>query len=137
MLSQWPRKTLGYDHAAAVFHLHEPLAHLHFLVNAYPKVCLGSSGQYWQLGTPQWVGRMDEIFNELAKRSARMPWIHGLRMLDQVDGGWPFASADSANVGRNFKDRAGGCAECMAAPIDVRQSAAKWREREQLNLELA
>lgn len=134
MLLTWPRETLGYDHCAAVYHLHEPLTHLYFLCNAYDKVCLGSSGEYWQIGTPKWIHRMDTIFNELAKRYTRMPWIHGLRMLGQTDGGWPLASADSTNVAQNFHLH--GCPECMAAKLDIIQPSAKWKEREQIEMEL-
>jgi len=125
MLSTWPRRTLGYENCAPVFHLHMPLNHLFYLVNAYPKVCLGSSAEYWQVGSPKWCGRMDEIFNYLAQKFTRMPWIHGLRMLGQTDGGWPFASADSTNVAQNFKVRT-GCANCMAETIDAQQPSRKY-----------
>lgn len=127
LLSTWPRQTFGYDNCAAVFHLHHPLSHLDFLANAYPKVCLGSSGEFWEIGTAKWCARMDEIFNLLAKRRV-MPWVHGLRMLGQHSGPWPMASADSTNVAQNFK-RDTGCAECKAAPIDGRQPAATWKPR--------
>lgn len=127
MLSTWPRTTFGYDNCAPVFHLHMPLKHLHFLCNAYPKVCLGSSGQFAEIGTERWTARMDEIFNFLARRRV-MPWIHGLRMLGQHSGPWPMASADSTNVAQNFK-RDTGCAECKAAPIDGRQPAPRWFRR--------
>lgn len=136
LLASWPRETFGYDNAAPVFHLHMPLHHLNALVLGYRKVCLGSSGEYWHVGSPAWCRRMDEIFNYLAKQFGRMPWIHGLRMLDQTDGGWPFASADSTNVAQNFK-RDTGCSDCKAAQIDVRQPAAKWTPRpEQVEMEL-
>jgi hypothetical protein len=135
MLLTWPRESFGYDQAAAVFHLHMPLTHLYFLCNAYPKVCLGSSGEYWQIGTEKWIGRMDEIFNELAKRYRKMPWIHGMRMLGQLDGGWPFASADSTNVAQNYhRDTHPKCANCKASIIDAQQPAATWQEREQRSL---
>jgi hypothetical protein len=98
------------------------------MVNAYPKVCLGSSGEFWEIGTAAWCSRMDEIFNYLARTESRMPWIHGLRMLGQHSGPWPLASADSTNVAQNFK-RDTGCAECKAAPIDGRQPAPRWNLR--------
>jgi hypothetical protein len=126
-LSTWPRQTFGYANCAPVFHLHMPLSHLSFLCNAYPKVCLGSSGEFWEIGSAAWCERMNVIFNFLAKRRV-MPWIHGLRMLGQHSGPWPMASADSTNVAQNFK-RDTGCAECKAAPIDGRQPAAKWAMR--------
>lgn len=126
LLSTWPWQTFGYANCAAVFHLHMPLSHLGFLCNAYPKVCLGSSGQFANIGTDAWTRRMDEIFNFLAQRRV-MPWIHGLRMLGCADGPWPLSSADSTNVAQNFK-RDGGCAECKAAPIDAMQPQ-RWKRR--------
>jgi len=117
-----------------VFHLHMPMEHLHFLVSAYPKVCLGSSGEYAEIGTPHWTRRMDEIFDFLAKRRV-MPWIHGMRMLGQCDGPWPLASADSTNVAQNFKIRT-GCADCLAGRIDRVQPASKWVGAAQAALEM-
>lgn len=125
-LSSWPRETLSMDMAAPVFHLHLPLKHLWYLCNAYPKVCLGSSGEYWEVGSPTWCGRMDEIFNFLAQRNW-MPWLHGMRMLSQVAGGWPLASADSTNAARNHSKV--GCPEKMAQKIDGMNPVGKWAKR--------
>ena len=134
MLASWPREAFGYGNAMPVFHLHMPLHHLNALVVGYPRgVCLGSSGEFWMIGSESWCRRMDKIFNYLVRQFGRLPWIHGLRMLG-VDGDWPLASADSTNVAQNFK-RDTGCAECKAAPIDARQLPAKWASRaEQLEL---
>lgn len=129
LLSTWPRESFGYANCAPVFHLHMPFAHLGFLTDAYSKVCLGSSGEFAEIGTDGWCRRMDEIFNFLERRG-RLPWIHGLRMLGQAAGRWPLSSADSTNVAQNWK-RETGCAECMAGPIDGVQPAAKWRKRAQ------
>jgi len=129
MLSRWPRETIGYANTAPVWHLNMPLNHLLFLCNAYPKVCLGSSGEYWQIGTQKWCGRMDEIFNKLVTYFGTVPYIHGMRMLGQNNGDWPLASADSTNVAQNYK-RDTGCAFCKARPIDSVQPAAKWIKRD-------
>lgn len=124
-LARWPfPRELG----APVWHLALPLEYLYELCDQWPRVCLGSSGQYWNVGAPRWCARMDEIFNALAARYTRMPHLHGLRMLGQTGGGWPLASADSTNVAQNFK-RDTGCAECKAALIDVQQPAAVWKAR--------
>ena len=132
-LASWPRELFGYECAAPVFHLHMPLHHLNALVLGYPKVCLGSSGEYWKVGNEKWSARMDEIFNYLARTNRRMPYIHGLRMLSQSNGGWPLASADSTNVGQNFKRF--GCAECLAQRLDGQQPVSKWKARlEQMDL---
>lgn len=129
MLSSWPRHSLGYDHCAPVFHLHLPFTHLFALCNSYDKVCLGSSGEYWDVGSPKWCGRMDEIFNALVKQFGRIPYIHGLRMLGQTNGGWPLASADSTNVAQNHNKY--GCAECLAERVDSKQPSQKWVTREE------
>jgi len=135
MMGRWPRETYGYSLAAAVFHLHEPLEHLWFLCNAYPKVCLGSSGEFWEIGTSKWIHRMDEVFNYLERRTMKdRPWIHGLRMLGQVDGGWPLASADSTNVAQNHHIK--GCANCMAQRLDHMNPSPKWGKREQGEFQL-
>lgn len=128
MLSRFPRETFGYANVAAVFHLHLPLEHLHFLVSAYQRVCLGSSGEFWDVGSAKWEHRMDEIFNYLAKKNRVMPYIHGMRMLGQCGGRWPMASADSTNIAQNHSKR--GCAECMAERIDVIQPQPRWKARQ-------
>ena len=127
LLSMWPRETLGYDNACPVWHLDKPFSHLHWLINAYPKVALGSAGEYWQVGSDKWAHRMDETFNELERVHKRMPWIHGMRMLGMAGERWPLASADSTNVAQNH-NRA-GCAECMATDIDAVQPSGKWKTR--------
>lgn len=123
LIDAWPQV---WDHVGApVWHLNEPLEQLCNLVSAgWQKVCLGSAGEYRDIGTPAWCSRMDEAFNELLRCFGTVPWIHGLRMLGQADR-WPLASADSTNVAQNFK-RDTGCAECKAAPIDAAQTPAGW-----------
>lgn len=125
MAKRWP---LPRDMSAPVWHLGLPIDYLLELTDHWPKVCLGSSGAYWDVGGASWCGRMDEVFNELCKRRSHMPWLHGLRMLGQAAGPWPLASADSTNVGRNFKDGI-VCAECMAQRIDSVNPPTLWVER--------
>jgi len=125
LIQQWPRE---YGHLGApVWHLGLSIDWLLELCDKFPRVCFGSAGEYWQVGTPKWCGRMDEAFNAL-HRSGRLTWIHGLRMLGQTNGGWPLASADSTNVAQNFKTRI-GCAECMAERIDGQQPKLWWEPR--------
>jgi hypothetical protein len=122
LIDAWPfADWLG----APVWHLNEPLDVLTRFVEAgWPRVCIGSAGQYRNINTPEWCSRMDETFNELVRMFGTVPWIHGLRMLGQTDR-WPLASADSTNVAQNWK-RDTGCAECKAAPIDATQPPAVW-----------
>jgi len=121
----WPfPRELG----APVYHLGLPVEWLFELADAWPRICIGSSGKFWQVGSPSWCAEMDRVFNVLAQRYRHLPWIHGLRMLDQAGSEYPLASADSTNVGRNFKC-AGRSPDEMAAAIDTRQCPTRWKQR--------
>lgn len=126
LISTWPRETFGYKNACAVWHLDKPFSWLHNLIAAFPKVAIGSAGEFWKVGSDKWAHRMDETFNEIERVHKTMPWIHGMRMLGQAAERWPLASADSTNVAQNFSKRT-GCAECMAAPIDREQPSMVWK----------
>jgi hypothetical protein len=123
MVASWPfRQSLGIP----VWHLGLPIEYLLEVAEDWGRVCCGSAGQYWQIGTPAWCSRMDEAFNAMVRVfGAQIPWVHGLRMLGQAEGPWPLASADSTNVGRNFKDGV-ICAECMAQRIDSINPPTLW-----------
>jgi hypothetical protein len=125
MLLRWP---YGRELGAPVWHMHESIPRLLHLADRWPKVCIGSSAEYATIGTPTWCGRMDEAFNALTARHARLPWIHGLRMLGQAGNEWPLASADSTNVAQNWK-RDTGCAECKAGALDGIQPPSLWNPR--------
>lgn len=119
LVAQWP---FGIQLGAPVWHLHLPLEYLQELVDRFPRVCLGSSGEFWKVGSPEWRRRMDQAFQAIGKRRV---WIHGLRMLGQIGQRWPLASADSVNVARNFKDR-GECPGCMSDRLDKRNGPLSW-----------
>ncbi|CDZ55057.1 hypothetical protein [Neorhizobium galegae] len=102
LVKTWPfPRELG----APVWHLHLPIDYLLELIDEWPRVCLGSSKQYWQVGAPIWRRRMDEVTEAVYKRRRQAPWIHGLRMMAQLGKGWCLASGDSVNTARNYKDR--------------------------------
>ena len=111
--------------SAPVFHLHLSFDWLWELVNEYDKVCLGSSGKFWKIKSPLWRKRMDDLFNFLEKKTKRLPWLHGMRMLSLCDDIYPIASADSTNIARNFKD-IGVHPLLMANRLDVKQTPAKF-----------
>ena len=123
----WPHRR---DCAAVVWHLHEPLDQIARLLDlGFGKLCFGSSGQYWQVGSELWERRVDEAFDWLAKRGA-LPWVHMMRGLSICGDRWPFASADSTNVARNYKDT-NVCPERMARRIDAVQCPVAWIKRPQ------
>lgn len=127
LIKQWP-----HDKAmsAVVWHLAEPITHLLDLCElGFAKICFGSSGAFWQVGSESWERRTDEAFNEMEKRGIR-PWVHMLRGLALSGDKWPFASADSVNVARNYKDTK-TCPERMARRIDAVQCPVKWTVRAQ------
>jgi len=88
---------------APVWHMHESIDRLVRLANEYPRVCVGSSGQYATVGDNLWWGRMNECLIEICDEKNRpICKLHGLRMLNPaVFGKLPLASADSTNIGRN------------------------------------
>lgn len=86
-----------------VWHMHESIDRLDTLARLYPRVALGSSGDYAEVGTPAWWGRMRQAMPVICDKEG-FPRIklHGLRMLDPgVFSKLPLASADSCNVARN------------------------------------
>lgn len=121
LVAQWPfPKSLS----APVWHTGLSVDYLLELADNWPRICFGSSGAYWQVGSASWERRTDEAFNALEKRGLR-PWVHMLRGLAMCGDRWPFASADSVNVARNFKDTP-ICPERMARRIDAVQCPVKW-----------
>lgn len=101
LVAEWP---LPRWFGAPVWHLHESLGRLGRLATDWPRVCLGSSGEYAQVGTPRWWRRMGEAMRVVCDDAGQpLCRLHGLRMLDpQVFSRFPFASADSVNIGRNI-----------------------------------
>lgn len=126
LLNKWK---LPSGLSAPVWHIHLPISWLIELCDKYPKVCFGSSGDLWKIGTTEWSRRIDMAFNELQKRNANN-WIHMLRAMSAASRGcWPFASADSTNVGRNFKNKGREqCPEGMARKVDAKQPIVNWGE---------
>lgn len=106
LIGEWPHGDAG----APVWHMDEPIERLLRLCDEWPKVCIGSTGEFWEIPRQgvvlsreyPWEERMDDVFTELGRRhSKRWPWLHMLRGMQLVDGRWPFASVDSSDVGQN------------------------------------
>lgn len=88
---------------APVWHMHESLDRLERLALQYPRICLGSSGSYASVGSPNWWKRIDETMRVVCNRNGEpLVKLHGLRMLNpKVFTKIPLSSADSTNIGRN------------------------------------
>lgn len=101
LVREWP---LPKWFGAPVWHLHESYDRLVRLAHEWPRVCLGSSGEFAQIGTPEWWRRMHEAMRVICDDAGSPPCkLHGLRMLDpRVFSKFPFSSADSTNIGRNI-----------------------------------
>jgi hypothetical protein len=115
---------------APVWHMSLSLDWLLEIANNYDRFCFGSSGAYWQVGSESWCRRADQAWNELTKRGFK-PWVHMMRGLALCGDIYPFASADSTNVARNFKNKGSEtCPERMARRIDSIQTPLKWTLRD-------
>lgn len=112
--------------SAPVWHMHLPIEWLVELVNNYPRVCFGSSGQFWKVGNADWSKRADEAWEAIEKTGTR-PWVHMMRGLKLCKERWPFASSDSTNVARNFKNKNNPkCPKQMCEKIDSVQTPLKF-----------
>lgn len=97
---QWP---FGRATGIPVWHLHEPIHWLQTLCALYPRVALGSSGQWATPGTAGWWLRMSDAMDAACNSDGvPMARLHGLRMLDgQLLKHLPM-DADSCNVAINI-----------------------------------
>lgn len=131
LVKQWPHGEKG----APVWHMHEPVDRLQSLTETWPRVCIGSSGQYATVLSEPWEARIDEAWNRLARRHRRTPNIHMLRgmQLCGQDRRWPFASVDSTDIARNHHLKENPRA--MADRWDAMQCGARFELRpEQVRL---
>lgn len=139
LLAAWPADLRPAG--VPVWHLHESPTRLDRLVRDWPRVALGSSGQWATPGTAPWRRRMGQALAVACDAEGR-PRIklHGLRMLDpRLFTRLPLASADSTNAATNSDrlSRFGGCyvppsraarATVIADRVEAHQSAAVWRD---------
>lgn len=124
LIREWPHG----DRGAPVWHLDEPIDRLIRLTEAWPRVCMGSTGEYWIVGSDSWRTRMDEAWNELARAHRRTPHIHMLRGMQCSLWEWPFASVDSTDIAKNHK-RPQNVARAMADRWDAAQCPPRWEPR--------
>lgn len=94
LMAEWPHG----DRGAPVWHLHESLDRLAGLARWWPRICIGSSGQYSRVGSAAWHERMSEVFTTV---DLTQTWVHMLRGMHLSGGIYPFASVDSTDIARN------------------------------------
>jgi len=129
LISQWPHNNRG----SPVWHLDEPIPRLLSLIDGgWPRVCLGSAGEYAEVASNAWMARMNCVFNKVDKTFGQMPWLHGLRMqgiaCGRSSGNFPFGSVDSADVARN-NNRKQNTITKMVTAWDKQQPRVPWRQR--------
>lgn len=122
LLEQWP---FPRSRGAPVWHLHESLDRLKRLCNAFPRVCLGSSGSYSRPGSKPWHGRMHEAMDAICTNGVPPVWLHMLRGMALVKTPiYPFASVDSSDVARNHHLKKDALAK--ANRWDALQCPSRW-----------
>lgn len=101
LIAAWP---LPAAISVPVWHLHENVDRLRWLCDKWPRVALGSSGQWATPGSKSWWNRISEAMEAICDADGRpAAKLHGLRMLDPtIFSHLPLASADSTNVARNI-----------------------------------
>lgn len=99
LLADWPHGHAG----APVWHVNESLERLERMAQAWPRVCIGSSGEYDVNKSEPFLQRMHEAISTIIDDDRRpICKLHGLRMLNpDVFTRLPLGSADSTNVARS------------------------------------
>lgn len=94
----------AFKKGVPVWHMHESIEELQFLALAYPRIALGSSGDFATVGTESWWNRMSDALDAICDDDGRPKcMLHGMRMLDPtIFSHLPLSSADSTNVARNI-----------------------------------
>jgi hypothetical protein len=97
LIAAWPHGQRG----APVWHVAEPISRLLRLCEKWPRICIGSSGEFSTVGNDKWCRRMDEVFDALCRGGPPPVWLHMLRGMRMSKSKYPFASVDSTDIARN------------------------------------
>lgn len=87
-----------------VWHLHESTDKLGWLCGDFPRVAIGSSGEFAKIGTERWKRRIAEAMAVCCDSDGYpLCRLHGLRQMDNdVTSNVPYSSVDSCNIARNI-----------------------------------
>jgi hypothetical protein len=131
LVRAWPHEK---HKGVPVYHLHEPVRRLLTLIEAFPRIAMGSSGAYSEVLSAPWERRMDECWREITRIFKRTPSVHMMRGMQTIGKRWPFASVDSTDIARNH-NRDGNTAAKMRARWDAGQCPPRFIDPgEQLEL---
>ena len=101
LILEWPHER---HLSAVVWHMHESIDRLVALAYEWPRVCIGSSGEFARVGSLEWWHRITDAMNAICDENGHPQCkLHGLRMLNPaVFTKLPFSSADSTNIAQNI-----------------------------------
>lgn len=101
LLKEWPH---GKDKGVPVWHMNESDDRFIRLCNEYPRVAIGSCGEYDVSRPRKAVEKLKDVIRHVVdKNGYPICKLHGMRMLNQsVFKHIPLSSADSTNVARNI-----------------------------------
>jgi len=97
LIAEWPSSLVG----APVWHMHESILRLCRLAEKWPRVCIGSSGDFRLVGSMRWHQRMTEAMNMLCGDGPPPVELHMMRGMIMAGSIYPFASVDSTDLARN------------------------------------
>ncbi len=101
LIAEWPHgKFIG----APVWHMNEPDERFIQLCNEFPRVAIGSMGEYDAKRPRRCVARLRDLIRHVVDENGYpICKLHGLRMLNaDIFRHIPLSSADSTNVARNI-----------------------------------
>lgn len=101
LLAEWPH---GDFYGVPVWHMNESDDRFIRLCHEYPRIAIGSCGEYDVRRPKASVARMKDLIRHVVDENGfPAAKLHGLRMLNpQIFTQLPLASADSTNVARNI-----------------------------------
>ena len=145
LIESWP---LDAAISVPVWHMHESMDRLKWLADEWPRLAIGSSGQFVTVGTTKWWGRISEAMDVLCVNGQPRVKLHGLRQMDpEIFSVVPYASVDSTNVARSIgidsawtgsyvPKRRETRAMLLRDNIENHASAARWNGPIMRNMEL-